>query len=67
GQGRNNVKAYLRENPNLTRELEEKIYAALGVESRRTPIAPVPDAGADGEPAAAENGGPPATAAAEAA
>jgi recombination protein RecA len=70
GQGRNNVKAYLRENPNLTRELEEKIYAVLGVESARAAIAPVPDAGAGGGAegdAAAENGGPPAAAAAEAA
>jgi recombination protein RecA len=71
GQGRNNVKAYMRENPNLTRELEEKIYAALGVESARPGIAPVPDTGAEGEPAAGEvateNGGPPEAAAAEAA
>jgi recombination protein RecA len=32
GQGRNNVKGYLRENPQVAVEIEGKIYAALGVE-----------------------------------
>ena len=32
GQGRNNAKAYLEENPEVAREIEEKIYAALGIE-----------------------------------
>jgi recombination protein RecA len=72
GQGRNNVKAYLRENPAMTREIEEKIYAALGVERARTaPIAAVPEDGAEGAEAAAGaadgNGGPPEAAPAEAA
>jgi recombination protein RecA len=70
GQGRNNVKAFLRENPAMARELEEKIYAALGLEPARPAIAPVPDPGAEGDAegaAAAENGGPPEAAAAEAA
>jgi recombination protein RecA len=31
GQGRNNAKAYLRENPERMQEIEAKIYAALGV------------------------------------
>jgi recombination protein RecA len=31
GQGRNNAKAYLRENPALARTIEEKVYAALGM------------------------------------
>jgi recombination protein RecA len=31
GQGRNNAKAYLRENPALARTIEEKIYAAVGI------------------------------------
>jgi recombination protein RecA len=66
GQGRNNVKAFLRENPAMARELEEKIYAALGLEPARPAIAPVPDPGAEGA-VVAENGGPPETAAAEAA
>src|ERR687885_67447 len=30
GQGRSNAKAHLRENPAMARELDEKIYAALG-------------------------------------
>ena len=33
GQGRNNSKAYLRENPDKTKEIEAKVYAALGVEN----------------------------------
>jgi recombination protein RecA len=31
GQGRNNVKGYLRENPQVAQEIERKIYDALGV------------------------------------
>src|SRR5437016_5155511 len=57
GQGRNNVKGYLRENPGVTKDLEEKIYAAMGVE--RTEGAPVAEA-----PAAEENGDAPAPVAA---
>jgi recombination protein RecA len=62
GQGRNNVKAFLRENPAMTRELEGKIYAALGVEPARPAIAAVPEGEAAAE-AATENGGAPAPAA----
>src|SRR4051812_9756933 len=55
GQGRNNVKAYLRENPAVTKELEQKIYAALGVEPvDATPVAEAPSA--DGEETANGNG-----------
>src|SRR5918996_2441970 len=32
GQGRNNAKGYLRENPEVAQEIERKIYDALGVE-----------------------------------
>jgi recombination protein RecA len=32
GQGRNNVKGYLRENPQVAEEIERKIYDALGVD-----------------------------------
>ena len=32
GQGRNNVKGYLRENPQVAQEIERKIYEALGAE-----------------------------------
>src|SRR5213083_2185608 len=31
GQGRNNAKAYLRENPALAKEIERKVYAAVGI------------------------------------
>jgi recombination protein RecA len=67
GQGRNNVKAHLRENPAMARELEDKIYGALGLERTRPAIAPVPDADAEAAPAVAENGGAPEAAPAEAA
>jgi recombination protein RecA len=44
GQGRNNTKQYLAENPELASEIEMKLFAALGVE--RSPAQPraVPDA-----------------------
>jgi recombination protein RecA len=31
GQGRNNAKAHLDQNPALAKEIEDKIYAALGL------------------------------------
>src|SRR5439155_14546977 len=31
GQGRNNAKAYLRENPALAKEIEGKVYTAVGM------------------------------------
>jgi recombination protein RecA len=40
GQGRNNAKAYLRENPALARTIEEKVYAAVGMV--RGDAAPLP-------------------------
>ncbi len=42
GQGRNNAKAYLRENPELAQEIEQKVYAAVGI-GDEPPIAVVPD------------------------
>ncbi|MGB0871712.1 MAG: recombinase RecA [Solirubrobacterales bacterium] len=33
GQGRNNVKQFLRDNPELCREIELKVYSALGLDS----------------------------------
>ena len=61
GQGRNNVKAYLRENPEIARTIELKVYDAVGF----TPAGPGPnvaDVPAPGEtagaPAEAEAGGP---------
>jgi len=47
GQGRGNVKSYLRENPAIAKELEQKIYEVLGVE-----VAPIESNG--GPPEAAE-------------
>jgi recombination protein RecA len=43
GQGRNNAKAYLRENPALARAIEEKVYAAVGMVPREA--APLPAVG----------------------
>ncbi|HZN90333.1 MAG TPA: recombinase RecA [Thermoleophilaceae bacterium] len=48
GQGRNNVKGYLRENPAVTGEIERKIYDLLGVEPAAAPLAAVATPG-DGE------------------
>jgi recombination protein RecA len=48
GQGRNNVKAYLRENPDVAKQIEAKIYETLGIDQRppvmavETPPAPPP-------------------------
>ena len=39
GQGRNNVKGFLRENPDIARTIEDKIYEALGID--RSPSRPV--------------------------
>ena len=33
GQGRNNAKAYLDDNPKMAKEIEEKIYAIVGVDT----------------------------------
>ena len=41
GQGRNNAKAYLRENPELMAEIERRIYAAVGI-GDDAPVAVVP-------------------------
>jgi recombination protein RecA len=57
GQGRNNVKAYLRENPVMCKELEAKVCAILGIDRPGVvagEIAPVP---------AGENGAAPSEAA----
>jgi recombination protein RecA len=49
GQGRNNTKQYLAENPELAQEIEGKLFAALGVEREPSPPRAIPDAeqGAD--------------------
>jgi recombination protein RecA len=41
GQGRNNAKAYLRENPDKAREIERRIYEATGAEPAGVPLAAV--------------------------
>jgi recombination protein RecA len=41
GQGRNNAKAYLRENPGVTHEIEARIYEAVGAEPPTAPLAAV--------------------------
>ena len=57
GQGRNNAKGYLRENPQVAKEIEHKIYEALGVDppGSLTVVEPPPDAeaepGVEAEPA----------------
>jgi recombination protein RecA len=52
GQGRNNVKGYLRENPQVALEIEGKIYEALGLEpaAALAVVKPPADAEGDGEP-----------------
>jgi recombination protein RecA len=47
GQGRNNAKGYLRENPEKAVEIEDKIYAALGIDRTPAPLAAVPTEPAD--------------------
>src|SRR5918996_1585877 len=49
GQGRNNVKGYLREHPDMAGEIERKIYETLGVEPAAPALAAVPPAEADAE------------------
>ena len=44
GQGRNNTKQYLAENPELAQEIEGKVLSLLGVDRKPRPITAVPDA-----------------------
>ncbi len=50
GQGRNNAKGYLRENPDKAKEIEAKIYEAVGVDhdAPAVPLAVAEDAEAPG-------------------
>jgi recombination protein RecA len=43
GQGRNNAKGFLRENPAIAQELETKIYEAVGVVPNTGGPVAVPD------------------------
>jgi protein RecA len=55
GQGRNNTKAYLAENPQLAAEIEGKILSKLGIERAPRPISVV-EGGAEDAAAEAEAG-----------
>jgi recombination protein RecA len=55
GQGRNNAKTFLRENPQTTQEIEARIYAALGIERGDQGL----QNGAEPQVAAAEPNGAP--------
>jgi recombination protein RecA len=48
GQGRNNAKAYLREHPDMAKEIEAKIYEAVGIAQGGT-VAEMPAPAADAE------------------
>jgi recombination protein RecA len=41
GQGRNNAKAFLREHTDIANQIEQKVYAALGIEREGTQAGPV--------------------------
>jgi recombination protein RecA len=49
GQGRNNAKGYLREHPEMAREIERRIYEAVGAEPATPPLAPVEASTEQGE------------------
>jgi len=55
GQGRNNAKVYLDEHPEVAKEIEVKIYAALGLDEQGL-VVPIesPGAGESGESGASE-------------
>ena len=57
GQGRNNVKGFLRENPDVASTIEDKIYEALGID--RSPSRPVAVADPPAEDEAPEATTPP--------
>ena len=38
GQGRNNVKQFLRDNPEISRDVEQKVFAELGLDNTGRPI-----------------------------
>jgi recombination protein RecA len=55
GQGRNNAKGYLREHPEMAKEIEAKIYAAVGIQAGGATVAEIPTAAVE---AGAEDPGP---------
>ncbi|MQA74361.1 MAG: recombinase RecA [Solirubrobacterales bacterium] len=58
GQGRNNTKQYLAENPELANEIELKLFAELGIERAPSPPRAVPDAPESEAPAQGSKGAP---------
>jgi recombination protein RecA len=60
GQGRNNAKAHLRENPAVARAMEDEIYKALGIERPADP--PAIEGIEGGAGAAPKEGGKPTAA-----
>ena len=54
GQGRNNTKQYLAENPETAREIEAKLFDALGIEREPAAGQPTPIADADAEASPSE-------------
>jgi recombination protein RecA len=56
GQGRNNAKGFLRENPQVAQEIERKIYEALGVDPAASLSVVEPPAGAEGDVAVEAEG-----------
>jgi recombination protein RecA len=48
GQGRNNAKAYLRDNPKVAKEIEAKIYEATGISQGDATVAQIPTPAAEG-------------------
>ena len=50
GQGRNNTKQYLAENPELAGEIEAKLFAELGIERAPRRSRAVAEDGADEAP-----------------
>jgi recombination protein RecA len=57
GQGRNNAKQYLAENPKLAEEIEAKLLAKLGVERDATPAPEIVPVGEEEAKAKAEPAG----------
>src|SRR4029079_12313527 len=49
GQGRNNAKAYLRDNPKIAEEIEAKIYEAVGIGQGTVAERPAPANGEEAE------------------
>jgi recombination protein RecA len=58
GQGRGNAKGFLRENPQMAREIELKVYEAVGIDVTGAPVTPDPVDVAAGPPEVDASGPP---------